>query len=276
MALWMQILNAVLPPAIRLLAPSKLPARLKSIFSGRSGVYDFAFTIESSQAYTVRTAMLAVVFSFVQPLGTGVAGLALVAGYSVDRFTADRADSASKARLRLGAGLGDLKSCQYALRLANAAVLLHALLLLPWVEAMRWAPNPFLSNGAPGDYIASAYVYAGVLLLVGIAFYGRRAEPLAVAAVASFAGAATILQIPALFSIPAVLAMIGVSFTCLLLGSANLFHPLGWLLGKFDPINCLEDREKDFEAYYTRDTMPFDPKQVINAQVEQLCKAFGD
>ena len=276
MALWLQTFNATLPHVIRLLAPSKWPSRLRTVFGGRSGAYDFGFTMESSQAYTVRTAMLAVVFSFVQPVGTGIAALGLVLSYATDRFTAERADAESKARLRLGAGLGDLTSCQYMLNLLNASVVLHALLLLPWIEALRWAPNPFLSSGSSASYILSAYLYPGLLLVVAVAFYGRRAEPLVVAVFVGFAGATTLFQIPLFFAVPDVLMMIGVIFMLLLLGSANLYHPLGWLLGKWDPINMLEDREKDFEAYYTRGTMPFDPKQVINSQVELLCKAFQD
>eukprot|EP01051_Picozoa_sp_SAG22_P002788 SAG22_NODE_128_length_18787_cov_19.577108_8_plen_303_part_00 len=121
MGLWVQIMNALLPHLIRLIAPSKWPSRLRKLFSGKRGTYDFAFTIESAQAYTVRTAMLAVVFSFVQPLGAGIAAMGLALSYSIDRFTANRADGESKTRLRLGAGLGDLTSCQHMLGLVNSS-----------------------------------------------------------------------------------------------------------------------------------------------------------
>eukprot|EP01051_Picozoa_sp_SAG22_P002790 SAG22_NODE_128_length_18787_cov_19.577108_10_plen_54_part_00 len=41
-----------------------------------------------------------------------------------------------------------------------------------------------------------------------------------------------LFYIPALFPLPDVLSMIGATFILLLLGSASLFHPLGWLLGR--------------------------------------------
>jgi hypothetical protein len=43
-----------------------------------------------------------------QPLGLGIGGCALCIGYCVDRFCAERASPLALARLRQGAGTGDL------------------------------------------------------------------------------------------------------------------------------------------------------------------------
>jgi hypothetical protein len=234
--------------------------------------FEFGFSIETSQAYSVRTIMIALAFSLVHPLGFGIAATALLLGFWMDRFMAARADGAARAELQMGAGLGDIKSCQYMLKLVAASVVVHALLLLPWIEALRWAPNLFLAvDKAPARYLLSAYIYPLLLFVVATISHGKRAQSLVAAAAFGFGGVGFLFTLPQIFPVPAVLSLLVAVFLCLLLGSMALYNPLGYVLGRADPAGLCVDREKDYEAYYTRETMPFDPRHVMNAQVELLC-----
>ena len=58
-----------------------------------------------------------------QPLGLGIGGCALCIGYCVDRFCAERASPLALARLRQGAGAGDLSDGHVACTPPRVSVL---------------------------------------------------------------------------------------------------------------------------------------------------------
>ena len=174
--MWLQIINAVMTPILRLLAPIN-PLHLIKMVHGKGFQWNYHTSGPRSDAYVVRSTFLAICYAGVQPLGLGVGGLSLCITYTVDRFCAKRASPDAQAVLRRGAGVGDLVDGQTVCMLLSLAVILHALLDIVFLESLRLTPNPFLtpsSNFSAVDYLV--LVYPLLELVAALCTLGYQAE----------------------------------------------------------------------------------------------------
>jgi len=294
MTLWLQIVNGLMAPTMRLLgpiiSPLQLALTLREIVKKRSGFrWEYAYSSEGSSACVVRVAGLAICYGGIQPLGYAVAGLSLCLNYAVDRYCAKYSRYANQATLRRGAGSGDLKDGQAVCMLLQLAVALHALLGVGWLEALKMTPNLFLAQTLSLDLL---HVYPLVTLFVAVASLGAQMEgvilwlaagvpTLLISAytVLPVEGGGDYIEVQAGGPNAAVLvAVIGLGFL-----ASPWFYPLRPVLGQLNPTSLLGtplaervfgglvkdmSRETDEEAYYTKATMPFKPKCVIEATVE--------
>jgi len=261
------LVNAVVTPLLRVIAPWTLLKGsfqflvVGSKYKTRQGQY--SFRVETEQAFAVRTTMLAVGFAHLLPVGLAIGALALAASFTTTRFIASRIDSDSKAASKLGAGIGDAEACQTMLRLCSCSVILHAVLMLPISESVRWEANPFIVDGASLSTFGGTALYAAVLYGAAVLSWGRDC-------VSALLYTALILpvvwQTTAVHPLAGARVFIAAWFLPVMLCSVT--NPMAFLLGPLDPVTLvLEDRGQDTELPYHRDTLPFDWKEELETQL---------
>jgi hypothetical protein len=282
MTLWLQVLNATLPHVLRLMNISHWPRMVLEAIGqthGKAHGWEFAFSLETSEAYIVRTVALALCFSVVQPVGIAFAAIGLMIGYGVDRLRATRCTSFSSRSMRRGAGVGDLYDQQVVLTLLQSVVALHALLLCCWLESVRLAENPFIVK----DYsLSTIFFYPIVELLLVLISLGGQAQGTVCWLIMSYFLVTTSYSFIPLegegpyskfFGIgeqpggPNIVILLTIIFGGIL--AMPFVRPMSWFLGPLDPIEMLTKgkRESDEEAYYTQSEMPFKPKSILDDQV---------
>ena len=286
MVLWLQVLNAIVPHLLRLGNSGEWPNLIKERVTGhgRGGKahgWEFGFSLETSEAYVVRTVALALCFSVVQPVGFAIGAIGLLIGYSCDRLRAGNCTTASAGNLRRGAGVGDLYDHQVVLTLLQSVVALHALMLCGWIESVRMAVNPFVVNEF-GLLDAPMFVYSIVELILVLISLGGKAQGLLCWLVLSYfivtlsyqfiplAGDGPLAEwtgVGAQPGGPNIVVVLLVVYGGIIV--MPFFRPLSWFLGPMDPIEIIQKgkRESDEEAYYTQSEMPFKPTRVLDHQV---------